>query len=310
MHLRDVAVENRTEIKGRSKRVDYAFRIGGLDRWICEAKKPFDGLSRHYFQVQNYVFHMRIWLGVLSDFDRFVVFVVGGRPSKSRPFTPIPDWDLHHSQYPANSQRIWDLFSREAVENGSLEKFIQKAIGKVRTKAVQGWLIKPDRTKAVDGRFLSFLEEQRKGFARDLVRRNPDVRWTGPYLADCLQTVFNRLLFQRVSEDRNIDVGTPLYKTLLSWEGRGRIRGQLWPSLVANFKHLSLTFNGGIYGAPRRSSDTVDAMSISDALLSDFIEQIAGDDADWLFGTMPVWIFGLVYGHSLPGTGRERDDSA
>jgi hypothetical protein len=34
-HLREVVVENRTEIKGRTGRVDYLFRTGGLERWIA-----------------------------------------------------------------------------------------------------------------------------------------------------------------------------------------------------------------------------------------------------------------------------------
>lgn len=294
LHLRDVIVENRTDMRDGPGKVDYVFRTNGLERWICEAKRPFDSVNRHYFQIQNYTYSMRLWLGVLSDFEHFIVFVVGARPSKEHPFSPVPGWRIHYTQYETFAGRIWDLLSKEAVESGSIEKFIQ-GLGKVRTTARQGWLIKPDRTKTVDVVFLKFLEDQRVALARDIVKRNPHISWQGPLLADCLQVIFDRLLFQRVSEDRNIDIGTPLSKSLENWEARGKIAGQLWPALIANFKHLSATFNGGIYGSNPREPHLIDTLKVSDSLLADFIEEIAGDSSEWLFGTMPLWLLGSVY---------------
>ena len=294
MYLRDVVVENRTDIKGKATRVDYAFRTNGLERWVCEAKKPFDGLNKHYFQTQNYIYSMRLWVGILSDFENLILFVVGGKPSKLGPFSPVPGWKLHYSTYTKHRDRMWDLLSRESVEQGSLEKFVQ-GLGKISAKQRQGWLIKPDRTKAVDEVFLSFLEKQRVLFAKDLVRKNAGARWTGEKLADCLQTLFDRLLFQRVSEDRGIDVGTSLHRILLAWEGKGKVPGQLWESLSANFKHLSSTFNGGVFGKDSKIGHLIDSLLVSDTLLADFIEEIAGDGSSWLFGTMPVWLLGSVY---------------
>ena len=237
---------------------------------------------------------MRLWLGVLSDFEHFIVFVVGGRPSKEHPFSPPPGWRLHYTNYELMGGQIWDLLSKEAVENGEIEKFIQ-SLGKVGTRARQGWLIKPDRTKTVDAAFLKLLEAERALFAKDLVKKNPDVAWTGAKLADSLQAILDRLLFQRVSEDRNIDVGTPLAKTLDNWEGRGKIAGQLWPMITGNFKHLAATFNGGVFGKDPKNPHMADGLKISDRLLADFIEEIAGDTSEWLFGTMPLWLLGSVY---------------
>jgi hypothetical protein len=159
LHLRDVVVENKTALKDRHGRVDYLFRTEGLERWLCEAKKPFDNVDRHFFQVQNYTYNMRLWTGVLSDFEHFILFVVGGKPSKDRPFSPAPGWRLHVSNYKSCANQIWDLLSRPAVASGSIEQFIQ-SLGKTGGKGKQGWLIKPARTKQVDEAFLSFLENQ------------------------------------------------------------------------------------------------------------------------------------------------------
>ena len=307
LHMRDVIVENRTEIRGRAARVDYLFRTGGLDRWLCEAKKPFDNIERHAFQVQNYTYNMRLWVGVLSDFEFFIAYVVGGRPSKERPFSPPPGWRLHYKNYEALSDKMWDLFSKEAVESGSLEQFIQ-GLGKIRSAGKQGWLIKPDRTKQIDEVFLAFLEEQRRLFARDIVKENHNVRWTGALLADCLQAIFDRILFQRVSEDRGIDIGTPLAQTLGNWDGRGRLANQLWPTLVGNFRHLASTFNGGVYGKDPKRPHFAESLIVSDHLLENFIEEIAGESSEWLFGTMPLSVIGSVYerflGSEVDATGK------
>jgi hypothetical protein len=294
LHLRDVVVENRVEGRGHSGKADYVFRTAGLERWVCEAKRPFETIERHYFQVQNYTYNMRLWLGALCSFDHLVLFVVGGRPSKDRPFSPVPGWRLHYSNYAVLSRKIWDLLSNEAVQAGSIERFIQ-SLGKVPTKERQGWLVKPDRTKTVDARFLEFLEDQRRRFAKDIVKGNPAIDWIQASLAECLQDVFDRILVQRISEDRGIDVGRSLYGTVQEWHARGKVSGQLWPMMTANFRHLAATFNGGVYGRPNDNSSLADRVHISDGLLAEFVDEVAGDESEWLFGTMPLWLIGSVY---------------
>ena len=37
---REVEIESRTDIAGRTKRADYLFRTDEHDRFVCEAKKP------------------------------------------------------------------------------------------------------------------------------------------------------------------------------------------------------------------------------------------------------------------------------
>lgn len=294
LHLRDVVVENRVEGRDHSGKADYVFRTAGLDRWVCEAKRPFDAIERHFFQVQNYTYNMRLWLGTLCSFENLILFVVGGKPSRERPFSPVPGWRLHYTNYVPLAGQIWDLLSSEAVHDGSIERFIQ-GLGKAPTRARQGWLIKPDRNKTVDAKFLSFLEDQRKRFAKEIIKSNPQIAWFTTSPAECLQDIFDRILFQRISEDRGIDVGRPLARTLQDWLGRGSIPGQLWPMMVANFRHLAATFNGGVYGRQRGAPAVSDELYISDTLLVDFIEEIAGDESEWLFGSMPLWLLGSVY---------------
>jgi hypothetical protein len=294
LHLREVIVENKTEEeKGRQKRVDYTFRINGLDKWVCEAKKPFDNISRHFYQPQYYAYNLRLWIAILCDFEHLIVFVVGGKPSQDRPFSPA--WRAHYTQYCDLAEQIWQLLSREAVENGSLERFIQALPKAANRKARQGWLIKPDRSRTIDADFLRFLEAQRATLALALIRANPEATFTSGMLGDCVQRILDRLLFQRICEDRDIDVGQSLDTILRHWEQRGRIDGQLWPQVVGNFRHIARTFNGGLFGKDGEPPHPSDRLHVPDRWIIDFIDEVSDDNSPYLFSTIPVEILGSVY---------------
>src|SRR5438309_4549738 len=156
--LRDVQVESRVKIQGKKKRADYIFRTGGLDRFVCEAKRPKDGLGlKSQYQTQRYAFNLGLHLGVLTDFQEFKVFVVGGKPDPDDPFPAIRHW--HFSEYPLVAQQLWNLFSHESVGNLSLEKFVAELPKQqFKGKAHQGWLVKLPRVRPVDAAFLSDIE--------------------------------------------------------------------------------------------------------------------------------------------------------
>ena len=52
--LREVQIETRVDVAGAKKRADYLFRTDGIDRFVCEAKKPSAELKKHAFQAQRY----------------------------------------------------------------------------------------------------------------------------------------------------------------------------------------------------------------------------------------------------------------
>src|SRR5690242_12039934 len=76
-HLREVRVEYPTTDGDSHRRADYVFRIGGLDRFVCEAKKYPEKMEHWHFQAQNYAFNLRLWVSILFNFDEFTLFVVG-----------------------------------------------------------------------------------------------------------------------------------------------------------------------------------------------------------------------------------------
>ena len=147
---REVEIESRTNISGRTKRADYLFRTDEHDRFVCEAKKPREELGPRYaFQAKRYGYNMRLPLAMLTDFEEIKIYIVGGKPRSA-------DGDLglwkkwHFREYPLVAEEIWNLLARDRVAAGSIDAELDKLPKKPaggKGKAKQQWLIKPDRDR-------------------------------------------------------------------------------------------------------------------------------------------------------------------
>lgn len=289
--LREVQIETRVHIAGRKKRADYLFRTDGIDRFVCEAKKPQEELTRKFaYQTQRYAFNLKLLAATLTNFETFQLFVVGGKPDQDAPWDVCKQW--HYTEYVAHADELWGLFARENVAGGPLDKFIAALPKRViRGRARQGWLIAPERVRTVDTDFLSYIEDCREELARDLVHSNPKAKWTGELLNECVQRILNRLLFVRICEDRDIDTGRSLELILAEWEGMSAGRPSLYSRLVAHFNVLDHSFNGALF----RQGHSSEALEVSDEFLAGFIRDLSSEDSPYLFSTLPVEILGSVY---------------
>jgi hypothetical protein len=293
--MRDVRVEYRAYDGVINGKADYVFRIGGFDRFVCEAKKFPEKLENHRFQLQNYVYNLRLWIGLTTNFDELNLFVVGGKPSREKPFSVVPGWRLCYQDYRDAAPKIWDLLSRQAVAAGSLEAFIQN-LPKVTSRTDrQLWLIKPDRNRAVDTDFLQYLEGERARLAKSLIRHNAALHWDVESINEAVQVILDRLIFQRVCEDRDIDTFQTLRQALSLWERHGRRKGELWTVIVGNQANMRAAFNGGLYGRAGAPAHFVESCVVDDRWLADFIDHLAGDESPYLFSTLPIEILGSVY---------------
>ena len=228
---REVEVESRTQIQGRQKRADYLFRTDARDRWICEAKKPAETLdARCAFQAKRYAWNKDLPLALLTDFEEIKIYIVGGKPHLDEPqMGELKSW--RYQQYPLIAQELWDLLAREKVAGGSIERLLEslpksKPTGK--GKARQQWLIKPDRSRALDTDFLEFLDEARKELASDLYKHNDHAELLEDNkLNEAVQRILDRILFIRICEDRDIDTGSPLQSIVETWrKNYGREEGR------------------------------------------------------------------------------------
>jgi hypothetical protein len=326
---REVETESRTQIGGRQKRADYLFRTHPTARFICEAKKPAEEVHATYaFQAKRYAWNKGLALAVLTDFEQMKVFIVGGKPFKDEP--DIGLWKTWHLlQYPLVAQELWNLLSRERVAAGSIDQLIE-SLPKCPTgkgKGKQGWLFKPDRSRALDTEFLNFLDEARRELASDLLKQNDRADLLeGTQLNEAVQRILDRILFLRICEDRDIDTGRPLDRLVRSWRDdddpaaarRGRQqplelheeppahdggsglrapKGTLWHTLVRHFRALDRRppshipfFNGNLF-KPHFSEELV----VSDDWLAHFLDELGDEESPYLFSYIPVEILGTIY---------------
>ena len=295
---REVEIESRTQIGGRQKRADYLFRTHPVDRFICEAKKPVEDLNaKCAFQAKRYAWNKDLPIAVLTDFEELKIFIVGGKPYKDEPDVGL--WKTYHfRQYPLIAQELWDLLSRDCVSDGSIDKLIEslpkKAAGTGKLK--QGWLIKPDRLRALDTDFLNFLDEARRELASDLLNQNDRADLLeGTQLNEAVQRILDRILFLRICEDRDIDTGRSLERIVRDW--REDRRSMLWHDLVRHFRALDRRppshvpfFNGNLL-KPHFSED----LMVSDDWLSHFLDELGDEESPYLFNYIPVEILGTIY---------------
>ncbi len=326
---REVEIESRTSIGGRQKRADYLFRTDTHDRFVCEAKKPAETLhARYAFQAKRYAWNKDLPLAVLTDFEEVKIYVVGGRPYLDEPDAGLwKTWQFR--QLPAVAQELWELLARDRVAAGSIDRLLEtlpkKPAGKGRAR--QAWLIKPDRTRALDNEFLGFLDEARRELASDLLNHNDRADLLeGTRLNEAVQRIIDRLLFLRICEDRDIDTGKQLNSLVGIWRrssepdagrrgqqqplelhdeppahyggsGLKAPRDSLWHAVVRHFRALDRRppshvpfFNGNLF-KPHFSEELI----VGDAWLAGFIDELSAEESPYLFSQIPVEILGTIY---------------
>ncbi len=216
---REVAIEVRTHLSGKQTRADYVFRHARTERFTCEAKKPAEVLhNRHILQAKKDAFARGVPLALLSDFEELKIYVVGARPLLDEPH--VGEWKvLHFKQYPAAARELWDLLAYENVSTGSIDRLIESLPKRpLRLQGRQGYLIKPDRTRALDADFLNFLDGVRQQLGSDLLKHNDRADLLeGHRLNEAAQRIIDRLVFLRICEDRGIDTGTLLQTLFDGW---------------------------------------------------------------------------------------------
>ena len=327
---REVEIESATQIGGGRKRADYLFRTGKRERFVCEAKKPAEELhARYAFQAKRYAWNKGVPLAVLTDFEELKIYIVGGKPYIDEPH--VGEWkSWHFRQYPLIARELWDLLARDQIDAGSIDAALdalpKRAAG--TGKARQQWLIKPDRTRALDNDFLEFLDENRRDLASDIYKNNDhDELLEGNKLTEACQRVIDRILFLRICEDRDIDTGTTLQSIVETWRkntgnddvgrrahqqpmelhdeppanpGANGIRASkdsLWRRVVEHFRALDRRppthvpfFNGNLF-----KPHFTETLIIGDEWLAGFIGDLSDDESPYLFNVIDVEILGSVY---------------
>ncbi len=273
--------EYKASSKEAIKKPDYRFRINGQTKFFVEAKKPFVDLSKSQgaiFQVKRYGFSGRVPVSILTDFEQFRVFDCTQRPEYSRPkIGIIKEFDLSYLQYSDKFELLYDTFSRDAVQGGSLDTLAKKQMQK-RTGDF-----------ALDRAFLDDLSKWREELARDIAKHPKNRRKLNDYtLNESVQRILDRIVFFRVCEDREIEVENTLLAILQMWKSRPGM--SLYSLLTDLFKQRRALYNGLLF-----SPHECEELEVGDDVLIKILQNLNYPFSPYHFNEIGVEILGSIY---------------
>jgi type I restriction-modification system DNA methylase subunit len=273
--------EYKASVKEATKKPDYRFRIKGQTKFFVEAKKPFVDLSKNQdaiFQVKRYGFSGRVPVSILTDFEQFRVFDCTHKPLYEKPkLGIIKEFDLTCAQYLDEFDHLYDTFSREAVEAGSLDTLTKKL------------LQKKTGDFALDKTFLDDLSKWREELARDIAKHPRNRRQLNDYtLNESVQRILDRIVFFRVCEDREIEVENTLLAVLQMWKSRPGI--SLYSLLNELFKQRRTLYNGLLF-----SPHECEELEVGDDVLLKILQNLNYPFSPYHFNEIGVEILGSIY---------------
>ncbi len=256
------------------RRPDYSFRIQGERRFFVEAKRPSVEISspRPIYQVKSYGWSARTLVAVLTDFEEWLVFDCRYRPVLEEPLTGLlPEFRLSFRQYVDAWDLLWNTFSREAVADGSLDRYVATLADR------RGEL-------PVDQAFLADLGRWRQQLARDLAEQNPELDvWQ---LNDATQLTLDRLVFIRVCEDRRLEP-TEVLRPLLASDSP-------YEDFIHAIVPLRENYNGGLL-----DPDSIDDLRVTPITFKQIVRGLYTPWSPYRFDVLGVEILGSIYERAL-----------
>ena len=190
---KEVIHEAAVKIGPATKAPDYAFRIGGTKKFFLEAKKPGVDIKNDpepAYQLRRYAWSAGLPLSILTDFEEFAVYDCRIKPLPKDKASVGRILYLTYREYETRWTEIAEFFAKQAILQGSFDRYAEGAKGK------RG-------TTPVDDAFLKEIEEWRSELAHNLARRNSRLKVRELNFA--VQHTIDRIIFLRMCEDRGIE---------------------------------------------------------------------------------------------------------
>jgi len=224
---KDVVHEDAIKVGAATKAPDYAFRIGGVRRFLVEAKRPGVDIKNDpdsAYQLRRSAWSAKLPLSILTDFEEFAVYDCRIGPDRSDKASSARILHLTCRDYETRWDEIESIFSREAILKSSFDKCLES------TKRKRG-------TAEVDDAFLKEIETWRDLLARNIALRNPDL--STHELNFAVQRTIDRIIFLRICEDRGIEKHGQL--TAL------RNGSKVYERLCEIFRRADERYNSGLF---------------------------------------------------------------
>ena len=279
-NYKDVVHEDTVKVSGVTKAPDYSFRIGGQRKFFVEAKKPSVNLKDEpaaAFQIRRYAWSAKLPLSIITDFEEFAVYDCRIKPDQKDKADKARIFYYTWRQYVDKWDEIAGIFSPDAINKGSFDKFAESS------RAKRG-------TAEVDNAFLEEIESWRETLARNIALRNTvSIR----ELNDAVQRIIDRIIFLRIAEDRGIED----YGVL-----RSICNGNnTYARLQELFEKADDRYNSGLFHFKPEKGETeppdrlTPNLIIDDKPLKDILKRLYYPDSPYEFSVLPADILGQVY---------------
>lgn len=285
----EVRIEENVKTGQSQRRADYAFFISPHFRdsdvkFFAEAKKPSKNLANadDYFQIIRYGWHKSRPIGVLTDFEEFHIIDSRHKPDiKTALGCKIKSF--HYSEYADEKTfaEIFCLFGREAVAQGSIEKYAAD-LPKPKGRGTQTVLFKM-AIQPVDEAFLGDLDGYRERLAKSFKKENQELG--GETLTEAVQRTIDRLVFIRFLEDKLIE--EERIKTFAGEKGAWKSFQKLCRTLAPKYNGLIFKDHSVIDGGKFRLDDDSD--------FSEICLELSGPQCPYHFDQIPIFILGSIY---------------
>ncbi len=282
----EVKVER--NVAARVKKADYAFFLKPdfqAERFFVEAKRPSAPLDTldSCFQTIRYAFSSsRCRLSILTNFKELYIMDCRFRPDKDTAVNQIHK-KYHFEDFNDREKfaEIYYLFGREAVADGSLEKYAE-TLPKPKGKGQQR-KFRTDTFQDIDDAFLAKLEEYRNELAKMFKRKNEQL--TSDDLTEAVQRTLDRLVFIRFLEDKLIEPTTILDKF--------GDKPHPWKQFIAKSRGFDKTYNGIIF----KLHPIIDSPGfvVDDKVFLNVCNDFADKYTPYHFNYIPIHILGSIY---------------
>jgi adenine-specific DNA-methyltransferase len=277
------------------KRADYAFYLAPnykKEVFFVEAKKPSRTLRQNkddYFQTAKYGWNAGTGVSVLTDFEEFVIIDCRFKPD----FETILSNQIHYYDYKEFKEydcfeKIYWLFSREAIAAGNLQTFVEN-LPKPKGKGKQLKLF-AGKYQSIDVSFLNYIDNIRKEMAQALHENCPTL--DNYELTEATQRTIDRLVFMRFLEDKWIEPENILYNIA--------IHPKPWDKFIAESKRLDAKYNGVVFKP--LFIDQSNFEGANQDLFRAICQDLDHTNTPYDFNYFPIHILGNIYERFLGKT--------
>ncbi len=283
------AVSKEENISG--KRVDYGFRIDGIPKFFLEAKGMDENLEgsrnvkgrevTYAQQAINYAYYKGCNWAILTNFKGLIVYDAWGRTNQSSSFR----FAIWIDSLLADFDNGIYLLSKDSFEQGLLDK-------KYGTKS---------RKRPITEQLLLDFTKFRGILSKDVYSLNKSKNLTEEELDEAIQQLFDRLIFIRNCEDRELEP-YELLSAVRQWGAGKKIN--LLNKVREIFAYFNDTYDSKIF--EMRLCDQVD---INDEILNKVINGLYATEDGLItydFSLIDADVLGNIYeqylGHILSKT--------